>query len=749
LLKEGLNKELYQVVQNVVPKNVYTNKNRNKSWQYGYDHKYNVIVISKTGEIGDIINISGLLIALPKAPKEINKRSDNKTSQYWERHELPKQLNKIQSIFQWNEMPTEFKNKWVDYIEKEFDYREEGYWFLNNGTPTYITGAHYMYLQWTSIDVGYPDYREANRILFLFWEACKADKRSFGMIYLKIRRSGFSFMSSSECVNTGTLVKDSRVGILSKTGSDAKKMFTDKVVPINSRLPFFFKPIMDGMDKPKTELAYRVPASKITKKNMYDVDEDEMEGLDTTIDWKNTDDNSYDGEKLLLLVHDESGKWLKPNNILNNWRVTKTCLRLGSKIIGKCMMGSTSNALEKGGDNFKKLYYDSDVTNRNTNGQTKSGLYSLFIPMEWNMEGFIDRYGMPVLTNPPTEVLGIDNEMIYQGAINYWENEVESLKNDPDALNEYYRQFPRTESHAFRDESKSSLFNLTKIYQQIDYNDSMIKEHHLTKGSFRWKDGIKDSEVIWTPDERGRFLVSWTPKVGLQNNIVTRKGYKYPGNEHLGAFGCDSYDISGTVGGGGSNGALHGLTKFSIEDAPDNQFFLEYVARPQTAEIFFEEVLMACVFYGMPILVENNKPRLLYHFKNRGYRRFCINRPDKHFTKLSKTEKELGGIPNTSEAVKQAHASAIESYIEKYIGIDFNSDFREEESMGYMPFTRTLMDWARFDISNRTKYDATISSGLAIMACQKHLYQPEKKESRIMFNFARYTNTGIQSEIIK
>ena len=164
----------------------------------------------------------------------------------------------------------------------------------------------------------------------------------------------------------------------------------------------------------------------------------------TAIDWKNTDDNSYDGEKLLLLVHDESGKWLKPNNILNNWRVTKTCLRLGSRIIGKCMMGSTSNALNKGGDNFKKLYYDSDVTNRNPNGQTKSGMYSLFIPMEWNMEGFIDRYGMPVLDTPPTEVLGIDNEMITQGAIEYWENEVESMKSDPDALNEYYRQFPRT-----------------------------------------------------------------------------------------------------------------------------------------------------------------------------------------------------------------------------------------------------------------------------------------------------------------
>ena len=122
----------------------------------------------------------------------------------------------------------------------------------------------------------------------------------------------------------------------------------------------------------------------------------------------------------------------------------------------------------------------------------------------------------------------------------------------------------------------------------------------------------------------------------MQNNSYIKNGRKYPGNEHIGAFGCDSYDISGTVGGGGSNGALHGVTRFNMDDAPSNEFFLEYVARPQTAEIFFEEVLMACVFYGMPILVENNKPRLLYHFKNRGYRGYSINRPDKAYNKLSK-----------------------------------------------------------------------------------------------------------------
>lgn len=746
--KEDQN-SLYKVLVNHIPNSVVSNKNRNKSWIYGYDEKYDIIVISKTGEIGDIINISGINIALPKTPKECYKRSSIKSEQYWERTPLPRELSRVQSIFQWNEMPADFKNRWVDYIEQEFDLRDQGFWFMNNGVPTYITGSHYMYLQWASIDVGYPDFREANRIYWLFWEACKADNRCFGMIYLKIRRSGFSFMASSEAINTGTLARDSRIGILSKTGSDAKKMFTDKVVPINTRLPFFFKPIMDGMDKPKTELSFRVPASKITKKNMYDVDQEVIEGLDTSIDWKNTEDNSYDGEKLKLLLHDESAKWLKPNNIKENWRVTKTCLRLGSKIIGKCMMGSTSNALAKGGQNYKDLYEDSLATNRNANGQTKSGLYSLFIPMEWNMEGFIDLYGMPVFRKPETPIKGVDGAMINNGAIDYWEAEVDSLKNDADALNEFYRQFPRTTSHAFRDETKQSLFNLTKIYQQIDYNDSLIKQHYLTKGSFHWKDGIKDTQVIFTPDSRGRFLVSWTPPKHMQNNVHTRNGIKYPGNEHLGSFGCDPYDISAVVGGRGSNGSLHGLTKFHMDDAPVNEFFLEYIARPQTAEIFFEEVLMACVFYGMPVLIENNKPRLLYHFKNRGYRGYSMNRPDKQFNKLTKTERELGGIPNSSEDVKQSHASAIESYIEKYVGIDFTGDYRDGGEMGTMPFTRTLEDWAKFDISDRKDFDASISSGLAIMANQKHLYLPDKKDSKIIINFARYSNQGTTSELIR
>ena len=730
---------LYKVLDDHIKPHTVAKINKAKKWEYGYNEDYDIIVISKTGEIGEIYEIQNLKIALPKA-NNVKKFERNK----WQYTEYPKELKKIKSVFDWEEYPVDFKEKWYDYIDSEFNKREQGFWFYNKSVATYITGSHYMYLQWSKIDVGQPDFRESNRLFFIFWEACKADARSYGMCYLKNRRSGFSFMSSAETVNVATITSDARYGILSKSGPDAKKMFTDKVVPISVNYPFFFKPIQDGMDRPKTELAYRVPATKYTRRKLETNEKlQELDGLDTTIDWKNTGDNSYDGEKLKLLVHDESGKWERPNNILNNWRVTKTCLRLGSRIIGRCMMGSTSNAHDKGGKNFKKLYDDSDVTQRNANGQTRSGLYSLFIPMEWNYEGYIDSYGLPVFDTPSKPVEGPQGEKIKIGVIEYWENEVEGLKQDQDGLNEFYRQFPRTEKHAFRDETKQSLFNLTKIYEQIDFNEDMRNSTNVTKGSFQWENGEQDSRVIFTPNKSGRFLVSWIPPLHLQNKKYSKNGRFYPGNEHLGAFGCDPYDISGTVDKRGSNGSLHGLTKFSMEDAPPNHFFLEYIARPQTAEIFFEDVLMACAFYGMPILAENNKPRLLYYFRKRGYRGFAMNRPDRSRNKLSVTEREIGGIPNSSEDIKQAHAAAIESYIENFVGL-------KETGYGDMYFQRTLEDWAKFNINNRTSHDASISSGLALMACNKHRYTPvnKRKTEPVDIGIKRYDNRGYTSKII-
>ena len=68
-----------------------------------------------------------------------------------------------------------------------------------------------------------------------------------------------------------------------------------------------------------------------------------------------------------------------------------------------------------------------------------------------------------------------------------------------------------------------------------------------------------------------------------------------------------------------------------------------------------------------------------------------------------------------------------------------------------MFFQRTLEDWAKFDINNRTKHDASISSGLALMACNKHRYRPTGITETKTFDlgFKKYNNKGGSSKIIK
>ena len=157
----------------------------------GYDKQKDVVWICPNKTKGDIVTIQNLRIGLPKAPprKKMLFYDKSKKDQYWIRQELDPLCTRDNI------------DKYEDFIIEEFKRRREGIWFLNNGKPTYITGSHYMYIQWSKIDVGYPEYRDANRRLFIFWEACKLDYRCYGICYLKNIRSGFSYCSASEIVN--------------------------------------------------------------------------------------------------------------------------------------------------------------------------------------------------------------------------------------------------------------------------------------------------------------------------------------------------------------------------------------------------------------------------------------------------------------------------------------------------------------------------------------------------------------------
>ena len=670
------------------------------------------ISICPNGTQGEVIELGGLVIVLPAQPpkKEIEGYGEPNDMQLWKRRAMPEELSRIRSMDEWGEMPREFRQKFSPYIEEEFRRRREGFWFYNNGVPTYITGRHYMMLQWTRLDVGYPSFLNFQREIFLHLAACEADPRCIGQLYTKCRRSGYTNICSAVLLDEASQVKDKLLGIQSKTGKDAQEnIFMKKVVYMFRHYPFFFKPIQDGTTNPRMELAFREPSKRITKKNKT---AQKGEALNTVINWKNTTNNAYDGEKLHLLYLDEAGKWEKPTDIRDAWRIQRTCLIVGRRIVGKALVGSTVNPMDKGGKEYKELWRDSDPNERNANGRTRTGLYRLFIPAYESLEGFFDKFGYPVIEDPDKVVEGLDGEDIIFGAKTYLKNERQSLKHDPSELNEVTRQFPFTEDEAFRDSIDGSLFNIGKIYEQIQYNDDLYP-NPVVVGNFVWRNGEKDTKVLFKPDAKGRFKVAWIPPENMRNLSKIDRGKKVAPNAELGVGGVDSYDLDATVDGRGSKGALHLYNKFHMQ-YPSNMFVLEYVSRPPLAKIFYEDVLMAAVFYGYPILIENNKYGIARYFETRGYDGYLMERPNHLSSTSSKVNVKTKGIPSNSQDVIQAHAHAIEAYVHDHVGIN-----RETGEFGNMYFNSTLEDWIGFKINDRTKFDLTISSGLALLAAQK------------------------------
>ena len=698
----------------------------------GYETKG--IKIDPNGTEGEVIELHGLLAVLPKKPKrsEILFHDKPKAMQMWQRIPMPEELQRIRSMDEWLEKPAEFRKKFHSYIEQEFQRRRDGVWFYNNGEPTYITGRHYMFLQWSKIDIGYPSYLAFQKEIFLHMAACEADHRCFGQLYTKCRRSGYTNICSSVLVDEASQVKEKLLGIQSKTGKDSQEnIFMKKVVAIFRGYPFFFKPIQDGTTNPRMELAFREPSKRITKNHKTSNIGD---ALNTVINWKNTTNNAYDGEKLHMLYLDEAGKWEKPADIREAWRIERTCLIVGKRVVGKALVGSTVNPMGKGGKEYRDLWADSDPNERNNNGRTRSGLYRVFIPAYDALEGFFDKYGNPVVDDPSQsvhihgDVIGIDGEAIDQGSKTYLKNERHSFKDDPSELNEIIRQFPFTEDEAFRDSIEGSLFNIGKIYQQIEHNDSLYPSP-IVQGNFVWR--TKDEEVVFSPDPNGRFRVAWLAPKHLRNIKAEDRGKKVAPNGHIGVGGVDSYDLDATVDGRGSKGALHMYNKFNM-DVPGNTFVVEYASRPDLASIFYEDVLMCAFFYGYPILIENNKYGIARYFESRGYDGYLMDRPSHLRNNSSNSNVRTKGIPSNSQDVIQAHAHAIEAYIHDHVGIN-----PEEGEMGKMMFNRTLEDWIGYKIDKRTKFDLTISSGLALLAAQKS----KKEKPRTSFDNRKFFRT--------
>jgi len=706
----------------------------------GYDAKNDYIIIDPDGSVGEIVEIEGIKIALPEKParKDIYGYEKNKKEQYWVRQKPPKSLT-----------PKTAKS-YSDFIENEYQKKRKGFWFYNNGTPEYITGAHWFLLNYcrTEAEGGYYFFSKAQQKLFWFAEACWCDDRCYGMIVEKIRRFGMTYCMLAFSLCKGTSARDKNCGMTSKTDEDAGKNFL-KLTWMFCNLPFFFKPVCLN-EKSKSKLEFSSPAQRLTKNNKDKETVDDA--LNTVIDFLPTKIDSYDGTAQYVYIADEFSKWKKQNgDTLTHWGIVKKCLTKGKRITGKAFIVSTiENITGKdpddpdalAGDKYKYLYYNSDPTQRDANGRTLTGLYKLFISCLEHYEGFIDIYGNCIAKDPEKPVIGIDGDYISIGVETFIRNELNAIQGNTRAIFEYKRKTPIKEGDGFIISDGTCAFNQANIQAQILYNDN-LKIQPYRVGNFAWKDGIPDcKQVIWKDTPEGRFKITWLPEKDLQNNVRIFKGELRPMNDDIGSFGIDPYRVGQTVTGKGSKGSMHGYAIHNAKGAPNDSFFLEYINRPASKDIFYEDMIMAMVFYGMPALIENNVNNLIEEMYRRGYRKFSKLRPDKPFNKLSEDEKKYGGIPSSSENTLQMMSSALESYIEYHVGNE-----------GKMYFNQTLQDWLVFDQSKRTKRDASISSSLAIIGATskiKRMIVPDHENgSRTNLLLMTYDNTGTTSKIIK
>jgi len=751
-----------------------------KEWTYGYNKEHDMVVISKDGTIGDVFDVMGLKIALPQKPDDDKITNFNKTfsQQKFQREKMPKELeyDSIEKITSKYIGTAASKQKQIDqyletlfkknknYIDSQYEKREKGIWIFLNSKPIYVTGTYWFGMQWVREISEHPNFRIIQNELMIFWEACKADSRCYGMQYVKNRRMGASFLAIIEMLESGTLNEDKLLGIISKKGADASNIFR-RYITAFKRLPSFFRPVWDGTNNPKKKLNLE----EATKRKSAGESISMGSGLGTMVEWHNTELGAMDGDAIFRSLIDEAGKYPKDVPFSEYWSRVRTSHRKGVRITGKSMVVSTVESLKRGGAEYKKVWDDSDCRTRDLNGQTTSGLYRIFIPAKYCLEGMFDEYGFSILEDPKKPVKTDEGVYVETGAITFLSNAIAALQNKPEALNEYMRQNPETVKDAFRNESGDCVFNEIKLDEQIEHNRWELEDAFngeakkwkgntgVEQGNFSWEGGVRFGTVRWNPDpENGRFFIKLGchPPKEFRNQFeeVRRNGgvlAKAPIAGDIGTIGVDPYNRSQTVDGRGSDGAIILKTKtHTCESLPNETQIVEYLARPKKIEIFFEDAIKVSIYYSIPFLAELSNERFLHKIKDWGFRHYSMNNPfKKGWNDLSPTEKEIGGAPHQDSKIGDAQFHVSEAFIEDHVGVSRDNQFRLQGEMGDMPFTRTLYQYKEVDINNRTKFDAYIGASLADVGNSKRSVVKKEESRHINVPFATYNNKGSVSKL--
>jgi hypothetical protein len=666
----------------------------------------------KPYENGTSVNIQGLICNIPEPGYVFNaftntlqwrgiyQRSDNPKHQYWERIKPPVWYDEVMK--EWDnyekkrkdDQPDFYNEKLEEFKKQEWDRRLNGFWFMNNGKPAYITGLHYLYLQWWNIDIGRPKFRIPDLEKSYFLEYCIQDPLSMGMVEVTKRRFGKSFFAGIFLMEYVTRTKMTFGGIQSKTGKDAQKFFSKTVVNPFRRLPRFFRPEYDmslGVN-PRTVVRFQKTNVR-GKKSEESIDKEE---LGSEVDWQSADETAYDGQKIHRYVSDECGKTVEAN-VYDRHEVVRYCLKDDEGvIIGKALYTTTVEKLDtdKNGiqDAFKLLWDESDQNNRQENGETSSGLYRFFMSAKKTRN--FDLYGYP------------DEEKTLKAIM----AERDAAKNNPRALSARIRKEPLTIEEAFSTDADDCIFNVLNIAKR----EQELNESPVLKRKVLFYRDI-DQKVKWreSKDEDFHWKITQFPPQGQDNKYTYEQKTKKPGRVNDGAIAIDGY--SNTQGGKfGSKASAWIGRRYNFLDPNNTGKAIGWLwGRPSEKETLYEQVLLASEYYGYTAHFEHNFDDYLTYFRDRGRLGYLGIYPKSVIdpAKFSTTERHRG-FPTTPFSLTKQTDSGI-MYFENYCHL--------------IDYIELLTDAKKFDPNNRNDYDITVSFLMLVVL----LLEPIKEKKKI------------------
>jgi len=616
-----------------------------------------------------------------------------------------------------------------EIIRREVDRCEYGYYFMNNNIPTYITGFHYYYLNYWTIENGLkPDYRDCDRRFFLFFQKCYKDPKIIGILRGKKRREGAS--SQGTCIGTkiATFGNNKNYGNVSMNDDYAEKLYQGMILVGFFGLPEFLRVNYDTSGTAKKRLHF------IETPKRGDSINRKIEGRNSVIDYMPTMLNSYDSTRLSFLLGDEWGKWEKID-ITRYFEVVKECVRIGARKVGFIYAPTTLNPEHKGGGNFRKLWEGSNQFEKGEYN-TSTGMVKYFQPAEDGLEGFIDEFGMSVIAPPNKKTLDyllqkqegildeaerIPKEDLIKGAAKYLDDEFNKLKSE-EQKSDFKRKFPRTEEDMFDFGNAYSPFNLDNIKQrkaQLYHNPPYLRRGDLVlrknKIITRFGDEEIEYKIEFVDNENGFWKIKEFPKNPNNFEIDREKNIIKPLNIYEYGGGADTFRFD-SVEQLGSKGTIWVGSKLDISKSDKEEGGVPvayYINRPRLTDIFWEQILYAALWYGCTITVEKDATgEYLKYFSNRMQNALNINclpllgrRPDLAINP-EKNIKDIKNVLHTYSSDpfvwgKQLELAQI--YFEKYCHkIDYIEVLEEAEK--FAP-----------DIQKRTKYDTLVGFMLMLL----------------------------------